>query len=153
MGCFPSIVRLRNMQTSCVANDEPLSPNASPVAREVYRRMMDLGISKKRLALDAGLAPTYVHDLFRAKSKNPQTDHLDKLAKALGCSADDLRHPVRASSDPKGEESPDPASVLPLFPDDVVLIRLWRVLPKRAKDLVLLRITELLPSHLRPKDD
>lgn len=113
--------------------------------------MVARGISKKKLAIEAGLGAGYVHDLFRAKSKNPQSDHLAKLANALGCSVEDLTHPAGTSGDTEGEESSDPAGILPLFPDDVVMIRLWRFLPKRAKDLVLLRISELLPEHLRPK--
>lgn len=142
------------MQLSPVAKPPSLSPDASAVAREVYRRMLARGMTKKRLAIDSGLAPTYVHDLFRGKSKNPLSEHLAKLAGALGCSVDDLGHPVGSSGEPEINQKVDPASILPLFPDDVALIRLWRVLPKRAKDLVLMRITELLPKHLRPgKDD
>lgn len=132
-----------------VVNDPDLSPDASPVAHEVYRRMEALGISKKRLAISAGLADTYVHDLFRGRSKNPKSEQLSKLAEALGCTVDDLRHPVGSSGDPEGQKGLDPTSILPLFPDDIALIRLWRFLPKRAKDLVLLRVTELLPPHLR----
>jgi transcriptional regulator with XRE-family HTH domain len=130
-----------------------LAPEASVVAREVHRRMVDAGITKKRLALDSGLGETYVHDLFRGKSMNPQSEHLAKLAKGLKCEVSDLTHPAGASEKPKISQNIDPSDILPLFPSDVAMIRLWKRLPKYAKDLVLMRITELLPRHLRPSDD
>jgi transcriptional regulator with XRE-family HTH domain len=124
----------------------PLSPNASPVAREIYRRMTELGLTKKRLAELAGLGETYVHDLYRARSSNPLTEQLSKLAAALGCTVDDLRHPGTASDQPRVSKGIEPDSIFPLYPDDVAIVRLWRILPKSAKDLVMLRITELLPN-------
>lgn len=129
---------------------EPLSQKASAIAREVYRRMTELGMNKKRLAEVAGIGETYVHDLYRGKSLNPHTEQLSKLAAALGCTVDDLRNPGRSGDQPGVSQRVEPRGILPLFPDEVALVRLWRILPKAAKDRVMLRVTELLPKHLRP---
>lgn len=127
-----------------------LSPDAAPVAREVHRRMLARGMNKKQLADYSGLGETYVHDIFRGKSKNPKTEHLEKLASALGCKITDLTHPVVTSNGPETLDVIDPSGILPLLPDEYALIRLWRRLPKRAKDIVLDRVVELLPQRLRP---
>src|SRR5689334_7649933 len=68
----------------------PLPQDATPLAHQVHKRMMELGISQKALALRAGLNQTYVRDLFTGHTRNPKYAHLEKLAQALGCEIADL---------------------------------------------------------------
>jgi transcriptional regulator with XRE-family HTH domain len=126
------------------------SPGAIPIAYEVHRRMVDLGLSQKALAVRAGLGPSYVADLFAGKSRNPKNEQLEKLAKALGCEVADLTHPQRAASnDPERHDGVDASSILPLYPSELPLLRLWRVLSRDARDQLLLRAIELLPHSIK----
>lgn len=127
-----------------MASQPKPSLNAIPLAHEVYRRMVGLGLSQKMLAVRAGLGASYVADLFSGKSRNPKNEQLEKLAAALGCRTDDLSHPGQAANDPETHDSVDTSGILPLYPSEVSVIRLWRVLPPAARDQVLLRMTELL---------
>jgi DNA-binding Xre family transcriptional regulator len=125
-----------------------VSEKAAPVAHAIFRRMTLLRMNKKQLATYSGLGETYVHDLFRGKSKNPRTEHLAKLAAALNCTVEDLTNATLPDSETLSEGA-DLASVLPLFPDDIALVRMWRILKKPAKDEVLMKISELLPKSPR----
>ncbi len=58
--------------------------------REIRRRMTALGISAKKLSLDAGLSETGVKDIFSGKSVNPKHDTLSRIAKVLACTVADL---------------------------------------------------------------
>lgn len=80
-----------------------LSPDASALAREIYRRAADKKIGQKRLALAAGLNETFVRDLYDGSSKAPSAENVDKIAQALGCTVDALLHPERAI-DPEQSE-------------------------------------------------
>lgn len=135
----------------------PLAADATPLAREVYRRMVARGMRQRELALRAGLNETYVRDILAGRSRNPRRDQLALLARALDCEIGDLPsgQPLSGSSsqevnrspsnDPERIEPVDPSSVLPLYPSEVALIRLWRILPPNVRDEVLERITSLLP--------
>jgi phage repressor protein C with HTH and peptisase S24 domain len=63
-----------------------------------------LGFNPKSLSRAAGLNETYVRDILAGKSLNPKSEHLAKLAKALGCVADDLSRPF--SSDDADKAPP-----------------------------------------------
>jgi len=63
------------------------------LGEEVHRRMGELGLNAKRLSLAAGLNETYVRDIMRGRTRNPRTDSLGKLARALGCARADLLPP------------------------------------------------------------
>ncbi len=63
------------------------------LGEEVNRRMEELGLNPKRLSLAAGLNETYVRDIMRGRTRNPRTDSLGKLARALGCARADLLPP------------------------------------------------------------
>ncbi|WP_158258352.1 helix-turn-helix domain-containing protein [Rhodopila globiformis] len=119
-----------------------LLPNAAPVEREVFRRMVRAGMGQTALALKAGLNETYVRDLFKGRSLNPRTEQLKKLANALGCNMPELL--IEAGATPSDlTEFREPSDVLPLRPAEVGLIRLWRALKQPARDNLLDRATEL----------
>ena len=66
-------------------------PNSMPpFAAEVYHRMVARNLSQKALAREAGLADTYVRDLFEGRKKSVTIDGARALAKALGCSVGEL---------------------------------------------------------------
>ena len=80
------------------------------LAEEIRRRMNQLGLNSKRLSLGAGLNETYVRDIIKGRTRNPRTDTLGKLARALGCTRADLLPPAeRASQANRGSvDSLDP---------------------------------------------
>jgi transcriptional regulator with XRE-family HTH domain len=115
----------------------PPSEDALPVAREVYRRMAEAGLSQKSLAKLAGVNETYVRDLFRGKSKNPKGDQLLKLAAVLGCSVGDLIDPGRAG---RGEQ----VGQIVNEPSEAALLRLWGRLSPTGKELLLWHIRQMI---------
>ena len=61
------------------------------IARNLRRLRVASGTSQEMLALEAGIEPTYVSRLEReTKPENPSIDILERLAKALGASIQDL---------------------------------------------------------------
>lgn len=120
-----------------------LSPNAVPVAREVYRRMVAAGISQKALALSAGLNETYARDLFTGRSQKPQAEQLQKLAVVLGCDIEDLMSTAAPVGENKVNNIVDFSNILPLHPSEFALIRLWRVLNKSERDATLAWIADM----------
>lgn len=64
--------------------------NDTHLARELKRRMLLARLSRKRLALSAGLNETAVRDIVAGRSKHPRHDTLEKLARTLKCSVADL---------------------------------------------------------------
>jgi phage repressor protein C with HTH and peptisase S24 domain len=80
----------------------------SKIAAEVERRMIVRGMSCKSLSAAAGLNETYVRDLLKGRSKNPQTTQLAKLATALGCTIGDLSNPK-----PPSFNQPEAEKILP----------------------------------------
>lgn len=126
-----------------------LSPTASPVGQAVHRIMVARKRSPKELALKAGLGESYVYDLLSGDSQNPKTAELKKLVAELGCELSDLESPGTPSGDHLEGQNVDFSSILPLFPDEFALIRMFRYLHRRSKDLVLMRVSELLPDDLR----
>lgn len=58
--------------------------------RELRRRMGLLKTSPKRVSLEAGLSETAVKDILSGKSENPKHDTLEKIAKRLACTVQDL---------------------------------------------------------------
>ncbi len=72
--------------------------------------MNELGLNQKRLSLGAGLNETYVRDIIKGRTRNPRTDSLGKLARALGCSRADLLPPAdRGTEANEGAARLDPA--------------------------------------------
>lgn len=53
------------------------------IIESIRRRMLALGLNKKRLSLDSGNGETYVRDLLTGRSKNPKTEELQKVLDAL----------------------------------------------------------------------
>lgn len=72
----------------------------SPTVREIWRRMHDRHMTQRMLALKAGLNESYVRDLFRGKSRNPNPDALRALAGALQCDPIDLLEPPPVDQPP-----------------------------------------------------
>lgn len=64
----------------------------SPVADEIERRMKLLKWTQARLSREAGFdeKSTYVRDILRGKSRNPEAQGLIAVADALGCAVGDL---------------------------------------------------------------
>lgn len=126
-----------------------ISPSAAPVAHEVYRRMVKCGLGQKALALRAGVNGTYVRDLFAAKSKNPKTDQLQKLADFFGCTVRELTDPGGAGGKQRDDEIVDPSSILPINASEFSLITMWRVLDQPSRDSIIARVAELVAEHSR----
>ena len=117
-----------------------LATDASPVAREVHRRMVAKRLSQKSLARAAGLNETYVRDLFHGRSRNQKTEHLRSLARALDCDLADLAEPGKIDgSEPKGE--------CVKLAKELTLLHLYRKLSAESKDEVLLCIVSKLPGR------
>jgi transcriptional regulator with XRE-family HTH domain len=132
---------------SHMARQPQISPDAVPVAAEVYRRMMDLEIGQKALAQAAGLNDTYVRDLIAGKSRNPKTEQLQKLADYFGCRLEDLTNPGSASRDQSSNEVIDFPGVLPLRPSEVRLVAMWRYLGRPARDRVIRFVAEMIAEQ------
>lgn len=67
------------------------------LARNLRRLRVAMGASQEALALDAGIEPTYVSRLEReAKPENPSIDVLERLARTLGASMQELFDPAGA---------------------------------------------------------
>jgi transcriptional regulator with XRE-family HTH domain len=117
-------------------------PEAAFVARELYRRMLesDPPFNQKSLAAAAGLNVTYVRDILVGKSKNPKSEHLHKLAGALGCESSDLTDPGRSSGDEL------PGELANRFSERAI-VEMWRILSPHGKELAFRRIAELLPGR------
>ncbi|MFT8484278.1 MAG: helix-turn-helix domain-containing protein [Gluconobacter cerinus] len=60
------------------------------IAKELKRRMDEKGFKQKSLAIAADLNDTYVRDILKGKSKNPEASKLARIAQVLGCTSDDL---------------------------------------------------------------
>ena len=60
------------------------------IAKELKRRMDEKGFRQKSLATAADLNDTYVRDILKGKSKNPEASKLARIAQVLGCTSDDL---------------------------------------------------------------
>jgi len=55
------------------------------IARNLRRLRVGEGLSQERLALEAGIEPTYISRLEReGKPENPSIDIIERLSKALG---------------------------------------------------------------------
>jgi phage repressor protein C with HTH and peptisase S24 domain len=94
----------------------------SVVAKNIERRMQALGLTRKSLSIKAGINATGIRDIVKGKSQHPRHDTLGKIAKALGCTVDDLRGdtPVDAGARPApAPQAPRPglaAGALPTQP-------------------------------------
>jgi transcriptional regulator with XRE-family HTH domain len=119
-----------------------LSPHAGPAAQHIYRRMNAIGMSAKALSLAAGLNETYVRDLLLARSINPHSDQLFKIAAVLKCEAKDLL-----------DTNPGPASLPPGTGDFVydaeerAILYLWRMLRPPGRRVVMDSIRAAIPEQ------
>jgi transcriptional regulator with XRE-family HTH domain len=105
-----------------MAEDDP-----GPLARELRRLMNEAGIGQKALALKAGVNETYVRDILKGRSRNPEAGKLGKVAAALGCAAGALHGTAGA---------PD-TSELVRDPGELLLLATWRELPQEEREAVL----------------
>lgn len=55
----------------------------TPLTRLIGARMKELGISRKKLSLAAGLGPTYIRDLLEGRSRSPEAAKLAAIATVL----------------------------------------------------------------------
>lgn len=63
---------------------------STPLYREIMRRAEKLNLDPTTLSRRARLSESYVRDLERKESKEPRRSNLEKIARVLGCTADDL---------------------------------------------------------------
>lgn len=115
--------------------------DAAPEAHAIYRRASAMGIGQKDLAVRAGLNPTYVRDLYQAKSKHPHADKLAKIAAILGCSVTDLQSNRTIDLDElrqKGAKEP---------PDYWLLIEIWSRLTDAERETWLRYGMGLIPPR------
>lgn len=61
-----------------------------PVADAIEAMMQAQNTNPKRLAKEAGVGATYVRDIIEGRSLDPKTGKLVQIAKALGCTLDEL---------------------------------------------------------------
>ena len=115
----------------------PLPEDASFTAREIHRRMLDLGFSQKSLAARADVNSTYIRDIFLGRSQNPKTEQLQKVATALGCFVTDLTDPGWAGANEPTSEAPD-------HPSELAIIEMWRVLSPFGRDKAIRQVAGLL---------
>ena len=127
-----------------------LSQSAAPIAREIYRLMVERGFNQKSLAIAAGLSETYCRDLFIGKSRNPKSEHLQRLADVLGVSVSQLMNLEPASP---AQNVQKPADVISFRPSEVLLVQSWRILDDGAKNHILNEIARLMPTPRRRKGD
>lgn len=140
----PKIVMLDGLGAMIKA----LPPDASYVAREVYRRMRLLGFGQKALSLAAGNNETYVRDILRGTSLNPKSEQFARLAAVLGCSVADLLG-----------NRPDPGvpSLTPQIGDTIEsaeeasLVGLWRRLRPAGRKRLLAAIEASAPGPVGTK--
>lgn len=122
-----------------------LSDDAGTVARQVYRRMVERGLNAKALSQDAGLNETYVRDLLKARSRNPHSEHLTKIAAALGCEVADL-----LSTDPRPANADPGTGDFVYDSEERAVLYLWRVLTPAGRRRVMDSIRTAIPAGNRP---
>ena len=129
-----------------------LSPDAIPIAREIYRRMVEMGFNQKSLSNAAGLGDTYCRDLFAGRSRNPKTDQLQALAKALDCTVEELQNPgdVRQAPAENVVKLPSPFQ---LRPSEIPILKVWRILDKPDQDRVFNEMLDLVDAASARKSD
>lgn len=137
--------------TSHMTRIPKLSGDAGVVAREVHRRMTEMGVGQKALALAAGLNETYVRDLFRGRSVNQKLRELRKLADALECQVEDLtKQPPTQAAQQRAEKTEDLSALVidgrELALSELALVRMWRNLELPARYLVMAKLAELSPD-------
>ncbi len=88
---------------------------ASPLAREIRRRMGAGGFNQKSLARAAGLNQTAVRDILIGKSQHPRHDTLEKLAAVLGCSVMDMLEPAAGKAAPRVRALDDELAFVPSY--------------------------------------
>ncbi len=64
--------------------------STTPLQFQLDLRRRALGWSMRRLSTDAGLSEATVKKIMSGESRHPRHDTLQRLAKALGCTLDDL---------------------------------------------------------------
>ena len=125
-------------------SDTKISPHASPLVREIYRRMVEAGLNPFSLAQKTGRGESYFRDMFRGKSRSPNVEFLPSIAAALGCKEEDLLRPKQADGAPGPGGEPDEVS-------EIALLRLWRVLPDPLKREVMELVLQKAFQTLRDK--
>jgi transcriptional regulator with XRE-family HTH domain len=98
-----------------------------PLARALRDRMKEKGIGQRQLALAARVNETYVRDILKGRSRNPEAGKLGRVAAALDWQLADL--PVGVSQAQPGEFVRDPG--------ELILLKTWRKLPEQERDAVL----------------
>jgi hypothetical protein len=130
-----------------------ISPDASPVAHEIYRRMVECGYNQRSLSLAAGLGATYIRDLFVGASQNPKSEQLYRVARTLGCSVEELTAPGGDASEQQSDNVVEFSNLGQLRGSEPALIRMWRLLGDGAKMRALDYIASLIEPGGNRKSD
>jgi len=108
-----------------------------PAAYAIEALMEYRGTNPKRLAKNAGVGETYIRDIIKGRSLDPQTSKLVKVASALSCTLDDLvtlgRRIHAGDTAPIIELTAEPAGAQATgqglyTEEEISLIGLWREL-------------------------
>jgi len=117
-----------------------------PTAYAIEALMKECDTNPKRLAKSAGVGETYIRDIIKGRSLDPQTGKLVKVASALSCSLDDLVLIGKALRDGasfddlKGRlkaSGPDPARQALYAEQEFALVELWRELSPSQRSALL----------------
>lgn len=131
-----------------------MPPNAPPLARELYRLMIEKGFSAASLSKAAGVGETYIRDILFDRSKSPLAAKLQKIADALECDLTDLTSKLADVSssevDPRLRSFIQPSNLLPLLPREVALVKMFRtIVSDNDRDRVIDFMAALMPPGRR----
>jgi transcriptional regulator with XRE-family HTH domain len=104
--------------------------------------MTEAGMSAKQLSLAAGLNETYVRDLLMARSINPHSDQLCKIAFVLNCEAADL-----LEANPRPTDLPPGTGDFVYDAEERAILYLWRMLTPPGRRRVMDSIRAAIPEH------
>lgn len=74
--------------------DDPKQRHDSPIGREIRRRREALGLTREQVEERATLSPGHLNQIEGGERKQPRGPTLAKIAAALGCTVDELLHPI-----------------------------------------------------------
>jgi len=129
-----------------MSEDIDLALDASPLARGLFFRMRDAGLTMTALAARAGVRADFIRDILRGKSKNPGYEGLEKIAKALGCEVQDIRDQGIPGDEPKKGQFVNQ-------PDELALLGFYRSLDFEGKKAAFRAMGEVVLEIARKASD
>jgi transcriptional regulator with XRE-family HTH domain len=111
-------------------SDTRISPHATPLVREIHRRMVEAGLNPFSLAAKTGRGESYFRDMFRGRSRSPNLEFLPSIAAALGCKEEDLLRPGKAEGRPGPSGQSNEVT-------EAALLGFWRMLTEQGQRRVM----------------